>query len=236
MRKLILYTVILLSNTVLYGQSVGLALSGGGAKGLYHIGVIKALEENGVPIDYIAGTSMGAIVAGFYAVGYSPDEMIDIVTNDNIEQWLTGKIDDKFLYYFSKDAIKPSLFSTNVNLKGLLKRGRRGDSELIGQFAGPVTPTVSLSSLISTTQLDLQFMNYFAAANSVAIGDFDKLFVPFRCVAANVVEKGEYTWSKGSLPQAIRSSMAIPIVFSPVVIDSMVLYDGGMYNNWCEVC
>ena len=75
----IITLILLLSATLASAQRVGLVLSGGGAKGLYHIGVIKALEENGIPIDYVSGTSMGAIIAGLYAIGYTPEQMADIV-------------------------------------------------------------------------------------------------------------------------------------------------------------
>ena len=73
-------------------------LSGGGAKGLYHIGVIRALEENGIPIDYVSGTSMGAIIGGLYAIGYSPEEMAEIFTSAQVKNWMSGKIDAKYIY------------------------------------------------------------------------------------------------------------------------------------------
>lgn len=82
-------------------QSVGLVLSGGGAKGIAHIGVIKALEENGIPIDYITGTSMGAIVGGLYACGYSPDEILALILSDEFSSWSTGTIDQNKTFYYS---------------------------------------------------------------------------------------------------------------------------------------
>ena len=80
-------------------QGVGVVMSGGGAKGLYHIGVLKALEEAGVPIDYVAGTSMGAIVGALYAAGYSPEEMEAIVATGVVKEWVSGKIDNRHRYY-----------------------------------------------------------------------------------------------------------------------------------------
>ena len=82
------------------GQSVGLVLSGGGAKGIAHIGVIKALEEHNIPIDYVAGTSMGAIVGGLYAAGYTPEEMLDLILSPGFSMWSTGQIDPNLTYYF----------------------------------------------------------------------------------------------------------------------------------------
>ena len=77
------------------GGRLGLVLSGGGAKGLYHIGIIRALEENSIPIDYVSGTSMGAIIGALYASGYTPQQMEDIVLSGSVEQWVSGQIDDK---------------------------------------------------------------------------------------------------------------------------------------------
>ncbi|MDE5923259.1 MAG: patatin-like phospholipase family protein, partial [Muribaculum sp.] len=84
-------------------QSVGLVLSGGGAKGIAHIGVIKALEDNNIPIDYIAGTSMGAIIGGLYAAGYTTDEMLDMILSKEFSYWSTGTIDPSYIYYYAKE-------------------------------------------------------------------------------------------------------------------------------------
>ncbi|WP_304962414.1 patatin-like phospholipase family protein, partial [Paramuribaculum intestinale] len=88
-------------------QAVGLVLSGGGAKGIAHIAVIKALEENDIPIDYIAGTSMGAVVGGLYAAGYTPDEMMALIKSEGFADWSTGKIDPDYLYYFDREPSSP---------------------------------------------------------------------------------------------------------------------------------
>src|SRR6056297_1779867 len=86
-------------------EKVGLVLSGGGAKGLAHIGVIKALEENNIPVDYVTGTSMGAIVGGLYAIGYSPEEMTQLVLSDEFRNWALGEIEQDYIYYFKKPPI-----------------------------------------------------------------------------------------------------------------------------------
>lgn len=234
MRKFLILLFILLFSVKLHAQKVGLVLSGGGAKGLYHIGIIKALEENNIPIDYISGTSMGAIIAGLYAAGYSADDMIHIFTTDNISGWVSGKIEDKYVFYYSQDETRPSLFSTNLDLKSIIKTQKQNkeNSNDGGLFSGTAASTIASATILPSTQLDVQLMGYFASANAKSKGDFDNLFVPFRCVAANVVHKEQYVWKEGDLATAIRSSMAIPIIFSPIIIDSMVLYDGGVYNNF----
>ena len=96
---------------------VGLVLAGGGAKGLYHIGVIRALEENGIPIDYISGTSMGAIVAALYASGYSPEQMVSIVASGDVEQWVSGRIDDKYRFYYTERSDAPTMLSIYADMK-----------------------------------------------------------------------------------------------------------------------
>ncbi|HPR62280.1 MAG TPA: patatin-like phospholipase family protein, partial [Prolixibacteraceae bacterium] len=98
-------------------QKVGLVLSGGGAKGIAHIGLIKVLEEHNIPIDYVAGTSIGAIVAGLYAMGMSPDEMLDLFNSDDFRLWSTGTLDKDDLYYFkSKDEL-PDMIKLDITKK-----------------------------------------------------------------------------------------------------------------------
>ena len=95
-RFLLIFTAFLTLSSVSFSQTVGLVLSGGGAKGIAHIGIIQALEENNVPIDYIAGTSMGAIVGALYAMGYTPAEMIELIKSDDFASWSTGKMEEKY--------------------------------------------------------------------------------------------------------------------------------------------
>jgi NTE family protein len=114
---LILFSVLFSSAVI--SQKVGLVLSGGGAKGIAHIGVIKALEDNNIPIDYIAGTSMGAIVGGYYAMGYSPEELIEILKSDEFRYLSIGEIDPKYRYFFLTPDPKPSLIEFPLNVKKL---------------------------------------------------------------------------------------------------------------------
>jgi len=116
-KKYCLLILITLFHTLVSGQSVGLVLSGGGAKGLAHIGVIKALEEQRIPIDFVGGTSMGAIVGGLYAMGLKPDEMIKIIESEEFEYWMSGMIEEEYQYYFKTEHPGPDLFSVGLDLK-----------------------------------------------------------------------------------------------------------------------
>lgn len=207
----------LLFCTSAMAQKVGVVLSGGGAKGLYHIGVLQALEENEVPIDYIAGTSMGAIVAGLYASGYSPAEMREIVASGEVEKWVSGKIDRKHRYYFREMNEQPSMVSVRVNARG------KSRGEKVVQMP---------SHMISSSQIDMAIVGLFQPATVASGGDFDNLMVPFRCVAADMNSRKAKVFDKGDLGVAIRSSMSIPLVFKPVTLDGQLLYDGGLIDNF----
>ena len=106
----------------LKAQKVGLVLSGGGAKGITHIGIIRALEENNIPIDYVAGTSMGAIVGALYAMGYSPDDMEKLIKSDDFKRWYTGNIEEQYIYYFKKNPPTPEFVNVRVSLKNPLQK------------------------------------------------------------------------------------------------------------------
>ena len=122
MRKLIsTILVLVILPAMLCAQKVGLVMSGGGARGLAHIGVIKVLEENNIPIDYVAGTSMGAIVAALYSMGYTPDEMIQVMKSDDFQRWYTGSLDQDYMYYFKKNKDVPDLFSVHFSFKDSIR-------------------------------------------------------------------------------------------------------------------
>ncbi|MDP3433532.1 MAG: patatin-like phospholipase family protein, partial [Bacteroidota bacterium] len=195
-------------------QKVGLVLSGGGAKGLAHITVIKALEENGIPIDYIAGTSMGAIVGGLYAAGYSTDEMEQLFKSDQFKFWSTGRIQEEYRYYFLKLEEDPSWLELN-----LLKKE---DKLKI------LPPT----NIIPEEQIDFAFMEMFSAVTAVSKGDFNNLFVPFFCIATDVYNNREVVLRQGDLGEAIRGSMTFPLYFKPIEIDGSLVFDGGIVNNF----
>lgn len=194
--------------------SVGLVLSGGGAKGIAEIGVIKALEENNIPIDYIAGTSMGAIVGALYASGYTPDEMIELILSPGFSDWSTGQIDPSLRYYFGSTATRPEIVSLNLSLKS------------------DTTSSVLPSSLISPLPMNFAFMQLFAAYTAQCGSDFNRLMVPFRCVTSDVYAKHKVVLSSGDFGDAVRASMSFPTVFQPIEIDGFLAFDGGIYDNF----
>lgn len=213
-KRVALYILLMLSPFVLNAQKVGLVMSGGGARGLAHIGVIKVLEENNIPIDYVAGTSMGAIVAALYSMGYTPDEMIAIMKSDDFQRWYTGTMDQDYMFYFKKNKAVPDLLSLHFNIK---------DSISV------VKPSVNL---VNAAPMNLGFLEIFSGYTAACKGDFDNLMVPFRCVASDVYNKKQVIFSKGNLGDAVRASMTYPFFFKPIKIDSVLLYDGGLYNNF----
>lgn len=200
-------------------QEVGLVLSGGGAKGMTHIGVIKALEENEIPIDYVAGTSMGAIIGGMYAMGMTPDEMIELLKSDNFRHWSTGQIEQKYIFYYKNADPNPAFLdiSFQVDLSSW-------DSLKVR----PILPT----NFISPVQMNCAFLELFTQSTAVADGDFDNLLIPFRCVASDIYEKKAVVFRKGDLGDAIRASMTFPFVFRPIMVDDKLLFDGGIFNNF----
>lgn len=196
-------------------RSVGLVLSGGGARGVAHIGVIRALEENGIPIDYITGTSMGAIVGGLYAAGYSTDEMMQLLASRDFLDAATEVISPDYTYQFFVQPPTPALVNVGANI------GRKIE-------ISPLLPT----SLISPTPMNFTFMEIFAPYTGQCHADFNRLFVPFRCVASDIIGRRPVVFRSGQLGKAVRASMTFPIVFKPLLQDSMLLYDGGIYDNF----
>ena len=198
-------------------QKVGLVLSGGGAKGMTHIGIIRALEENGIPIDYIAGTSMGAIIGSLYAMGYSPDDMEKLIGSAEFKRWYTGTIEPRYEYFFKKSRPTPELLNLRFSIADSLHAKPKLDM-----------PT----NLVNPIQMNIIFLELFAQATASCGGDFDRLFVPFRSVASDVYNKRPLIMRQGDLGDAVRASMSFPLVFKPIEIDSVLAYDGGIYNNF----
>jgi NTE family protein len=217
MQKYFLCFLLLLMGsltTQIQAQKVGLVLSGGGAKGLAHIGVLKALEEHNIPIDYVSGTSMGAIIGGLYAIGYSPDEMVTLLSSKEFFTWYKGLMEEKYTAYVYRPEPSPDMLSISFDFK---------DRKLRTQL-----PT----SYVSTYQMDWAFLALFSPAAAVAKNNFDSLMVPFRCMASDVVNKKPYKFYQGNLSSAIRASMTYPFYFKPIMIDSILFFDGGFYNNF----
>jgi len=209
-----IFAFILMS---VYPQKVGLVLSGGGAKGAVHIGLIKALEDNGIPIDYVAGTSIGAIVGSLYAMGYSPEEMLELFLSDDFNHWQTGKVDVDYQYYFRKPSEKPDFMTVLMQFKDSMKLG-----------ATPILPV----NLINPVQMNQAFMQLYSQADAQCEEDFNRLFVPFLCIASDVYNKKPIIFRSGKLENAVRASMTFPLVFKPILHDSIPLFDGGIYDNF----
>lgn len=215
-RVIKLIILLLLLSTSANSQKVGLVLSGGGAKGLTHIGVIRALEENNIPIDYVAGTSMGAIVGSLYAMGYTPDEITELLKSNEFKKWSTGEIEEEYMYYFKKNLPTPDFINVRLSFKDSLS------------FKPQILPT----SIVDPIQMNLVFVELFARATGASHGNFDKLFVPFRCIASDVHNKKQLVMRDGDLGDAVRASMTFPFMFKPIKINGMLAYDGGIYNNF----
>lgn len=215
--KFWLICLLICINGLAQAQRVGLVLSGGGAKGCTHIGVIRALEEEGIPIDYVAGTSMGAIVSSLYAMGYSPEQMTQLLSSEKFLRWKSGNIDEHNLFFFQRDDLTPDFVRFKVNL--------RDSSSNKANFLIP-------NSVMASDQINIAMMDLYSKANAACKGNFDSLFVPFRCVASDVSHKCAYIHRKGDLGDAVRTSMSFPFVFKPIQVDGRLMLDGGIYNNF----
>lgn len=196
-----------------FSQKVGIVLSGGGVSGITHVGVLKALEENNIPIDYIAGTSAGALVAGLYASGFSPEEMEALFTSEKYIKMVQGKLEKEFIYYFKKNDPDASWVSFKL----------AKNKSIIDAL-----PT----NLVSPVELDYEMMVQLSGASAVSNYNFDSLFIPFRCIASDVAAKEQVVFKNGHLNQAIRASMSYPFYLRPIKVNGKLLFDGGMYNNF----
>ncbi|MBR4560867.1 MAG: patatin-like phospholipase family protein [Bacteroidales bacterium] len=198
---------------------VGVVLGGGGAKGASHIGVLKYLEEMGIPVDYVAGTSMGSIIGGLYALGYSPDELTKLIASMNWSEYIGNKIDRSSMSLETRKRSSTTQLSIPFSLESLFDKD----------------PNTSLiNNLPSAYVNNSSLVNLF---NDLCIGyqeemDFNDLPIPFACIATDIATGEEVVMRSGSMPTAMRASMAIPGVFSPVTIGDKVLVDGGLVNNF----
>jgi len=187
---------------------IGVALEGGGALGLAHIGALKWFEDHHIPVDYIAGTSMGGLVGGLYATGKSPAELEEIVSQQKWDVIIGGQTPYQDLSYRRKEDSRD--YPTFLQLG--LKKGLSLPSAL---NAGH-----QISLLI-----DRETLPY------ADVKSFDDLPIPYRCVATDLVSGKEIVFKDGNLSQAIRASMSIPGVFKPVRNGDEVLVDGGLVGN-----
>ncbi len=204
---------LILNACILKAQKVGVVLSGGGASGIAHIGVLKALEENNIPVNCISGTSIGSVIGGLYASGYSPVEIEKMVKDEAFANLTRGEMSPKFGYYIHKRDDYASWIRLKLNLNNAFLTN---------------LPT----NWINSVPIDFYLMETFASANAASHYNFDSLMIPFRCVASDIEKKKSVVFRKGDLPSAIRASMSYPLYLRPIYIDSTLLFDGGLYNNF----
>lgn len=217
MRKIAVFTVLFfICLHSIHAQKVGLVLSGGGAKGAAHIGVIKALEDNNIPIDYITGTSAGAIVGSLYAMGYTPEEMLELMLSEEFGYWQTGTVENEYKYYFKRPDPTPEFGHFSIDMTDSLQ----------------VKANFLPQSLINPIQMNQAFMALYSQATAKAGWNFDNLFVPFRSVASDIYSKKAIIFKNGDLGDAVRASMTFPFFFQPIWKDSIPLFDGGIYDNF----
>jgi NTE family protein len=208
-----LFVCSLLASLNTNAQRVGVVLSGGGTRAAAHVGLLRALEEQHIPIDYIGGTSMGAIIGGMYAAGYTIHEIDSIIQSDEYIRLAKGEATDDLGYYFKN-------YDDNASM-GTIKLSREN----------LITSTLP-TNLVNPSLFDFSLMAGFGPAAAAAQYNFDSLFVPFRCVAADVARKEQVVFREGDLASAVRASMTYPFYVPPITIDGRLLFDGGLYNNF----
>jgi len=213
MRRLLFALLLLLPLGTLAATTppkIGLVLSGGAARGLAHIGVLKALDEQGIHVDAIAGTSMGAVIGGLYAAGYTPRELEQLALTLDWKQALSDSPPRVDVPFRRKQDDRDFLVKQKLSF--------RDDGTLglpLGAIQGQNLSMLLESLLVHTSDTR----------------DFDRLAIPFRAVATDIATGEKVVFSKGHLPQAIRASMSIPAVFAPVEVNGKLLVDGGMVDN-----
>ncbi len=205
---LLIFCLFLLSGNAQERPKIGLVLSGGGAGGLAHIGVLKVIEKAGIPIDYIAGTSMGSIIGALYAIGYTPEEMEYMVTQKDWEALMSDQIPRAYLSFEAKLELEKYFYSFPINRSGI-------------QLPSGLVEGHSITNMLAGLTL-----------SAYDVRDFSKLPIPFLCIGADIETGEEVVLSSGVLHEALRASMAIPTYFTPVEINNRLLVDGGFINNF----
>lgn len=188
---------------------IGLALSGGGARGLAQIGVLKVFEKNGIRIDAIAGTSIGAIIGGLYAVGYTATEIESLVCQIKWDEIIRDKPSRHQLFLGQKEQRSRYIFQ--IRLKG---------------YAVDIRSALTSGQKLTTMLSDLVLHSPYPVTH-----DFDNLHVRYRAVTTDIISGKKVVLKSGSIIEAMRASMAIPLLFTPVPYDSMLLVDGGLVQN-----
>ena len=206
--SIILMSIMLLLSAQVSGQQkIALVLSGGGAQGMAHIGVFKAFEEHNIPIDLIVGSSAGALVGGLYAAGVTVAEMEEMVRNGTIEHLFIGRTKRADLPVWKRDELYLGNLSLGVSNRQIVGSSGLLDDKLIWK-----------SLFLLTASADYQ-----------SDWDFDSLYVPFRTVASDLRKQEPVIFDSGPLANALRPSMSIPLIYSPIQQNGQVLVDGGIY-------
>lgn len=198
---------------------VGLVLSGGGAKGAAHIGVLKYIEEAGIPIDYIAGTSMGSIVGGMYALGYSSEEILEIINSVDWNRLISNDVERRKISFRKK-------YEKSTHIVNVPFSFSADEEEMQSKSFSSSLP----KGLVTGDNL----INLF---NSLSVGysdslSFDDLPIPFICIATNMLNGEADVLDKGIFAKSLRASMAIPVLFDPIQIGNTLYVDGGLVNNF----
>ena len=194
-------------------QRVGLVLSGGGASGIAHVGVLKALEERGIPIDYITGSSSGALVGSLYACGYSPEEIEVFVLSKKFHDMSKGIVDAKHHFLYRQEDANASTFNFSISRDSILRK------------------SIPLS-IITPVLMDFEMLRSLGITSAAYQNDFNNLFVPFRSIASDVINKKSVVFRSGNLNEAVRASITYPLYINPIKIDGKIFFDGGLYNNF----
>lgn len=205
--------LILLVSRICLAQNVGVVLSGGGSGGLAHIGVLKALEENNIPVDFVTGTSIGSLIGAYYAIGYSPAQIEEIVKSSFFQNASRGDLNYQYGYYFKQRNTYGSWVTFRVDPK---------------EHALKNLPT----NVINSIPIDYFLMESFSSASAFSNGNFDSLYIPFRCLASDVKSKKSIVFKEGNLANAVRASMSYPFYLRPLKVNGSLLFDGGLYNNF----
>ena len=149
-------------------------------------------------------------------MGYSPDDMEALLRSEDFKRWYSGQVEPEYGYYFKQNRPTPEFFNIRFSFKDSLH----------------IKPQILPTSMVNPIQMNLVFVELFARATAACSGDFNRLFVPFRCIASDVYNKKPLIMRRGDLGDAVRASMSFPFVFKPIEIDSVLAYDGGIYNNF----
>jgi NTE family protein len=201
-------SILLVNGALAQRPKVGLVLSGGGAKGISHIGILQAIDSAGLKIDYLTGTSMGSIIGGLYAIGYSGREIEKISDNLDWDAILSNKPNYSDISIDEKDEY--GKYSVELGIKDL-------------------KPQIG-TGLIESEELWLTLNKLFFPVYNIK--DFSKFNIPFKCIATDLTDGKAVVLSEGEIVTAVRASMAIPSVFTAIDYDSTKLVDGGIIRNF----